>query len=395
MTLLIQYDAARRALAEAKSVDEVISIRNEMEHVKLYGKQVKDRTLIAEASEIQVRAERRLGEILLEAEKTGLIRPGRPRKNPTETEGFTLKEAGIDHKTSAKAQKTASISERAFEAMVTQMRERIAAGAPIVIDRETSAQDKQQRRASREQVLGAIQNALPDKKYGVILADPEWDRTVYSRTTGMDRHAANQYPVSSDDTIKSRDVASIAAADCVCGLWCTDPHRGIDVLRAWGFEPKSYFTWVKDIVDLDVPPDIRARLQIGNRRILMVIGPPGTGFWNRDRDELLLIGTLGKPPCPAQGLQGESTWFAPRPRDAKGKIIHSAKPECSFEWIERHFPSLPKIELNRRGPPREGWDAWGNESVITDEPILTDDSPPPHGPGLNQTNTKQQQDSIP
>jgi N6-adenosine-specific RNA methylase IME4 len=30
--------------------------------------------------------------------------------------------------------------------------------------------------------------------------------------------------------------------------------------------------------------------------------------------------------------------------------------------IEQYFPTLPKIELNRRGPPRPGWDAWGNEA---------------------------------
>jgi N6-adenosine-specific RNA methylase IME4 len=29
--------------------------------------------------------------------------------------------------------------------------------------------------------------------------------------------------------------------------------------------------------------------------------------------------------------------------------------------IEAYFPNLPKIELNRRGSPRPGWEAWGNE----------------------------------
>lgn len=225
---------------------------------------------------------------------------------------------------------------------------------------------KQERRVRREVSLGALQQALPTKRFGVIIADPEWDRAVYSRDTGMDRHAANQYPVSSDEVIASRDVASIAADDSVCGLWCTDPHRGVAVLRAWGFEAKSYFVWVKDIVELDVPPDIRTKLGIGERRILMTVGAAGMGFWNRDRDELLLVGTRGKPPCPAPGTQGESVWFAARPRDAKGKIIHSAKPECSLTWFDEHFPNMPKMELNRRGPARPGWSAWGNESEATE-----------------------------
>jgi N6-adenosine-specific RNA methylase IME4 len=41
---------------------------------------------------------------------------------------------------------------------------------------------------------------------------------------------------------------------------------------------------------------------------------------------------------------------------------HSAKPERFAEMIESYFPNLPKIELNRRGPARPGWDAWGNEA---------------------------------
>ena len=44
---------------------------------------------------------------------------------------------------------------------------------------------------------------------------------------------------------------------------------------------------------------------------------------------------------------------------------HSAKPEAVLELIEACFPSLPKIELNRRGPPRPGWAAWGNEMAKT------------------------------
>jgi uncharacterized protein YdaU (DUF1376 family) len=48
---------------------------------------------------------------------------------------------------------------------------------------------------------------------------------------------------------------------------------------------------------------------------------------------------------------------------------HSAKPEFFLEMIEQYFPTLPKIELNRRGPERPDWKAWGNESEL-----------PPHDP---------------
>jgi ParB-like chromosome segregation protein Spo0J len=34
---------------------------------------------------------------------------------------------------------------------------------------------------------------FPEQKFGVIVADPPWGRTVYSTATGMDRHAANHW----------------------------------------------------------------------------------------------------------------------------------------------------------------------------------------------------------
>jgi N6-adenosine-specific RNA methylase IME4 len=67
-----------------------------------------------------------------------------------------------------------------------------------------------------------------------------------------------------------------------------------------------------------------------------------------------LIGTKGKIPCPAPGTQWDSLILAANPK-------HSAKPECIWEMIEEYYPSLLKLELNRRGPPRPGWHAWGNE----------------------------------
>jgi N6-adenosine-specific RNA methylase IME4 len=68
------------------------------------------------------------------------------------------------------------------------------------------------------------------------------------------------------------------------------------------------------------------------------------------------IGRCGKIPCPAPGTQSDSLIEAP-----VGK--HSEKPERFLEMIEAYYPNLPKIELNRRGPARDGWDAWGDEAA--------------------------------
>ena len=195
---------------------------------------------------------------------------------------------------------------------------------------------KQETRAAREITLAAKQQALPARRYGCIAADPEWQFEVWSRATGLDRSADNHYPTSCLQVIADRDVPSIAAADCVLFLWATVPMlpHALVVMGAWGFDYKTHFAWAKDRV--------------------------GTGYWNRNKHEILLLGTRGKVPCPAPGTQWDSLISAPLGG-------HSEKPECFLELIEAYFPHLPKIELNRRGPPRPGWDAWGNEAAAASD----------------------------
>jgi N6-adenosine-specific RNA methylase IME4 len=80
----------------------------------------------------------------------------------------------------------------------------------------------------------------------------------------------------------------------------------------------------------------------------------GTGYWFRNKHELLLVGVRGKIPAPAPGTQFASLIDAP-----VGE--HSAKPDAFLEMIESYFPNLPKIELNARRR-RDGWSCWGNEA---------------------------------
>jgi hypothetical protein len=105
---------------------------------------------------------------------------------------------------------------------------------------------KQTNREAKESELGARQLALPDKRFGVILADPEWQFEPWSRETGMDRAAANHYPTSCLEVIKSRDVPSISADDCILFLWATNPMlpHALAVMEAWGFDYKSNHAWV-------------------------------------------------------------------------------------------------------------------------------------------------------
>jgi N6-adenosine-specific RNA methylase IME4 len=200
--------------------------------------------------------------------------------------------------------------------------------------KDQATSDKKKRRQEREAQLGALQRALPDKRYGVIYADPEWRFEPYSRETGLEKAADNHYPTSPLDDIKARPVADIAADDSVLFLWATAPMlpQALEVMAAWGFVYKSHVIWHKQ--------------RAGEQH--------GTGYWFLGEHELLLVGTRGNVPAPAPGTQWRSYVTAPVEE-------HSVKPDIFALLIEAYFPNLPKIELNARRS-REGWDSWGYEA---------------------------------
>lgn len=205
-----------------------------------------------------------------------------------------------------------------------------------VAGQKVSAQTELQKQARdvREAELADKIKALPDKKYGVIYADPPWKLEAFPVS---DRAAENHYPTQETDDISTLDVASIAARDCELFLWATGPMLlgALKVMQAWGFEYKSHVVWHKDKM--------------------------GLGNWFRNKHEILLVGVKGKPPTPARGQQRESVILAEVRK-------HGEKPEIFYEMIEAYLPSLPKIELYVRGPARKGWDMWGNEAQPESQP---------------------------
>jgi hypothetical protein len=117
------YESACQALAEAKTLIEVKEVRDRTKAIAEYGRLAKDRTLHIQATELMVRAEYKLGTILAATPRNV---GGRPEKTRSEKEQVSkpLEEMGIDRKLSSRAQKFASISERAIEARIAAWRER-------------------------------------------------------------------------------------------------------------------------------------------------------------------------------------------------------------------------------------------------------------------------------
>jgi hypothetical protein len=146
-TTLTKYEAAKHALAEARSVDEVKDIRDRSIAMKLYAKQAKNKQLEADAAEIRLRAERRLGEMMKEQPKaSGGEHGGRKpkdgiRKNPSNAKA-TLSEAGIDKNLANRSRKAAAMSEEKFERQIQEGREAIITPEKLKVVSEKSKPKK-------------------------------------------------------------------------------------------------------------------------------------------------------------------------------------------------------------------------------------------------------------
>jgi N6-adenosine-specific RNA methylase IME4 len=165
------------------------------------------------------------------------------------------------------------------------------------------------------------------KTYPVIYADPPWQ---YDYSPTEVRAIENHYPTMSLEQIKALPISNIVSDDAILFMWATSPKlkEAFQVLEAWGFEYRSSAIWVKNQL--------------------------GMGYYFRQQHELLLIATRGSMPAPAPADRPRSVFTSDRTE-------HSAKPAEFAEFIERMYPTLPRIELFCRSP-RHGWDVWGNQA---------------------------------
>jgi hypothetical protein len=125
---LARYDAACRAVAEARTVDDVQTITAHADAMRAYAKQAKNRQLELDAAEIRIRAERKLGELMAaQRASVGVARP--PGANQHEDRvkikpeaPATLAEAGIDKNLAHRARTLAAVPEQDFEARLGEKR---------------------------------------------------------------------------------------------------------------------------------------------------------------------------------------------------------------------------------------------------------------------------------
>ncbi len=165
---------------------------------------------------------------------------------------------------------------------------------------------------------------LPEGVFEVIVIDPPWPYdTKYDPTHRLGRSAC-RYPDMSIDELEALEPP--AAKNCVLWLWTTNAFMGeaCDLLKAWGFQPKTILTWVKP------------RL--------------GTGHWLRNCTEHCLLAVKGSPWV---SLTNQTTLLeAP----ARG---HSRKPDEFYDLVDSLCVGRKLDYFSREARP--GWTQFGNE----------------------------------
>lgn len=175
---------------------------------------------------------------------------------------------------------------------------------------------------------GIADHRPPPVGFSCVLADPPW-----LERGGGGRGAQNHYDLMSTRDIVRLPVVDVVASNAHLWLWTTDNYllAGLEAMGAWGFRYVRTFCW--------------AKVKNGAAQF-------GIGQYARGAHELCLFGVRGRLPIPP-AARLPSLWLAER-------VVHSAKPECSYVHIETSSPGA-RLELFARRA-RPGWHALGNET---------------------------------
>lgn len=165
--------------------------------------------------------------------------------------------------------------------------------------------------------------------YQIIVADPPW-RFSSNSEARPGRNAMRHYPCMRDEEIAALPVPDWTDSAAMLFMWTTAPMlaRSLPILDAWGFRYVSQLVWVKSRI--------------------------ATGFWVRNRHEIVLVAKRGKFPCPRPAPFPDSVIIAPVRE-------HSRKPEELQDRIDAAWPDHRRLEMFARRP-RPGWSAWGSET---------------------------------
>lgn len=313
---------ARQMLSEAKSMDDILHIRDIAEAARVYAQAARlGLENQNEAAEIKIRAERKAGEMLAQI-NTHLQGGDRRSKSTVDFDNVyraTLQEEKIPDATASRWQMIASLPEDEFEDHIHETKADGKELTTVGIIREVMNKKRSDMHEAKRT------KPFPSGKYSVIYADPPWRYD----NSGLNTSAENQYPTMSLEEICSLPIRELSESTTVLFLWATNPllPEALKVIESWGFKYKTNIVWIKGT-------------------------GAGIGWFEKSAHEILMIAVRENTPHPKE---------RPISYFEEARTIHSKKPEMAYEIIESMYPGN-KIELFARNA-RDGWTLWGNENV--------------------------------
>lgn len=321
---LTKIDKARLLLDEAKSVEDVKAVADMAECARIYARRAKASVeVINRAVAIKLMAERRAGEMLTGLERD---RGGRPRKNPSHNV-TGLSAIGVSRMQRLRWQHAAKVPEPKFREYIIGCtrngKEATSSGLYKLANHHAPKNGAKQ--PTVEGICSDLSELISaDQKFGTIYADPPWNYDNQSTRAATSNH----YGSMTVAELCALPVAKLSADKCHLHLWITNAFlfEAPKIFKAWGFEFKSSFVWVKP------------QMGIGN-------------YW-RNSHEIMLLAVKGGQTALSKS---ERSWLE------CGRGLHSSKPEQVRRSIEK-LSLGPYLELFGRAP-KTGWTVFGNQIV--------------------------------
>jgi N6-adenosine-specific RNA methylase IME4 len=211
------------------------------------------------------------------------------------------------------------------------------------------------------------------KKFQVIVADPPWVFDDLLTMSDVPRGADANYDTMTNQDILDLNVQAVADLEgCVLALWVPSSilQTGLDVMKAWGFEHKQTYVWVKtkktplsDLIKIFKASKLtdqnykshfnQLMLLLANVKMSSILSfYMGRIF--RQTHEICLIGINNTKIY--KNLANKSQ----RSVSFGTNLKHSAKPEHLQDSLDIMFPNGEKFEMFARRL-RSGWTCVGNE----------------------------------
>jgi N6-adenosine-specific RNA methylase IME4 len=320
---LITVDDALRALAEARTPEQLIGLANTAETLRRYAQRARlGMAAQNRCAEIRLRAERKLGQYLAGTPRNS---GGRPKPVPLGNGFPTLDDLGITRKLSHRAQRLAAIPAKDFDWYLGTAAEQeweITTRLLLHQFERGQATAKNQQRIVGGRIDDLIEFAAAGNHMGCIVVDPPW--SILGSTL--------PYEAIEFDELKDLPIPELAAERSHLHVWTLpNPYHfaAYEIIRHWGFRVVSEFVWCKP------------QLGRGN-------------YWRQSHEILLTAVRSQDDRFDDRSLR---SWIeAPRGR-------HSEKPDVVREMIERASPG-PRLEVfARKLVP--GWFTWGHEIAMS------------------------------